>query len=188
MLEDSKMCNKAVHRCFCVFYSIPDQHKTQEIYDSVVCLYPSLIVYCPDKYITQRMFDEPVDDSLAALKLIPDWFVTSKMFKKLYNGLYADENILYSNKDSSYVTFCFDEIGVLSVNLSDINLDNNLDEDDPDIIILIRPLLWHRKLKKLKALKKISEELMPIAWDPKGWFNFFILEDKQKEIEPIITE
>ena len=134
------------------------------------------------------MFDEPVDDSLAALKLIPDWFVTSKMFKKLYNGLYADENILYSNKDSSYVTFCFDEIGVLSVNLSDINLDNNLDEDDPDIIILIRPLLWHRKLKKLKALKKISEELMPIAWDPKGWFNFFILEDKQKEIEPIITE
>ena len=33
-----------------VFDSIPDQYKTQEIYDIVVSLYLFLIVYCPDKY------------------------------------------------------------------------------------------------------------------------------------------
>ena len=50
---------------FFVFYFIPDQHKTQEICDLVVSLYPFLIVYCPDKYLTQRMCDEAVDESLA---------------------------------------------------------------------------------------------------------------------------
>ena len=57
---------------FFVFDSIPDQYKTQEVYDIVVSLYPFLIVHCPDKYTTQKMFDETVDDSLVALKLIRD--------------------------------------------------------------------------------------------------------------------
>ena len=34
------MCYKAVHRCFSVFDSIPDQYKTQEICDIAVSLYP----------------------------------------------------------------------------------------------------------------------------------------------------
>ena len=29
---------------------------------------------------------------------------------------------------------------------------------------------------------------MPIAWDPKGWCNFSVSEDENKEIEPIFTE
>ena len=45
------------------------------------------------------MCEEAVDDSLARLKLIPDWFVTIKLIKKLFTALYADENILYFNKD-----------------------------------------------------------------------------------------
>ena len=36
------MCDKTVHRCFLVFGSTPDQHKTQEICDIVVSLYPLL--------------------------------------------------------------------------------------------------------------------------------------------------
>ena len=64
------MCYRAVHRCFFVFDSIPDQYKTQEICDQAVSLYPFLILYYPDKYITQRMWDEAVDDSLVALKCI----------------------------------------------------------------------------------------------------------------------
>ena len=51
---------------FFVFDSIPDQYKTQEVYDIVVSLYPFLILYCPDKYITQKMVDETVDDSIVA--------------------------------------------------------------------------------------------------------------------------
>ena len=36
---------------------------------------------------------------------IIDWSVTSKMIKKLLTALYADDNILYFNKDSSNAIF-----------------------------------------------------------------------------------
>ena len=45
-------------------------------------------------------------------------------------------------------------MGLLSVNLNNIILDNIFDEDDPDTIILIRLLAWQSKFKKRKALKK----------------------------------
>ena len=98
------------------------------------------------------MCDEAVDDSLAALKLIPDGFVTNKMIKLFYTASYADENILYFNEDFGDGTFCYDEMGVLSVNLININLDNNFDEDNPDTIIFIKLLAWHIKFGKHKAL------------------------------------
>ena len=43
-------------------------------------------------------------------------------------------------------------------------------------------------LKNVKHLEKISEELMPAAWRPKGWWNFCISEDQKKEIVPIFAE
>ena len=55
--------------------------------------------------------------------------------------MYADENVLYFNEDSADVTFCCDEMGILSVNLNNVNLDINFDEDDPGTIILIRLLV-----------------------------------------------
>ena len=100
------------------------------------------------------MCDEAVDDSLAPLKHILDWFVTSEMIKKLFITLYADENILYFNEDSGNVVFICNEMGILNIDLNNINLDNNFDEDDPDTIILIRLLAWHIKFEKRKALKK----------------------------------
>ena len=64
--------------------------------------------------------------------------------------------------------FSCNEMGILNIDLSNINLDNNFDEDDSDNIILIRLLAWHIKFEKCKALRKnISEELMPILWRPK---------------------
>ena len=45
-------------------------------------------------------------------------------------------------------------MGILNVDLNNINLDNNLVEDDPDTIILVRLLAWHIKFGKRKALKK----------------------------------
>ena len=124
--------------------------------DGVVSKDPFFIVYCPDKYKTQRMCNEAVDDSLAVLKLTPDWFVTSKMIKKLYIALYADENILYFTEDSRYVVFSYNEMGILNIDLSNINLDNNFYEDDPDTNILFRILGWHIKFENFKAIKKIQ--------------------------------
>ena len=64
--------------------------------------------------------------------------------------------------------FSCNEMGILNIDLNNINLDNNFDEDDSDNIILIRLLAWHIKFEKCKALRKnISEELMPILWRPK---------------------
>ena len=45
-------------------------------------------------------------------------------------------------------------MGILSVNLNNIDLDNNFDADDPDTIILIRLLACHIKFEKCKTLKK----------------------------------
>ena len=138
------MCDKAVNRCCCFF---------------------NFILFLID--IKRKKCDEAVDDSVATLKLIPDWFIKSKKIKKIFTALHADENILYFNEDSGNVVFNCDEMGILNIVLNIINLDNNLDEDDPDIIILIRLLAGHIKFEKRKALKKeLNEELMPIVWHP----------------------
>ena len=100
---------------------------------------------------------ETVDDCLAALKPVPDWFVTSKMIKKLFTALYADENTLYFNEAPGNVVFNCNGMGILNIDLNNINLDNNFDEDDPDTIILIRLLAWHIKFRKhKKTLKRVE--------------------------------
>ena len=57
----------------------------------------------------------------------------------------------FFDEGSGDVTFCSNEMGFLSVSISNINLDNNFDEDNPDTIILI--LALHSKFKKRKAVK-----------------------------------
>ena len=42
--------------------------------------------------------------------------------------------IFYFNEDSGNVVFSFNEMGILNIDLNNINLDNNFDEDDPDTI------------------------------------------------------
>ena len=125
------------------------------------------IGYVPDN--TQQICDKAVDDCLVALEFVPDWFIRSKMIKILFTALYADENIFYFNEDSGHAIVDCNEMGILNIDLYNINLDDtNYDEDDPDTIILIRLLVWHIKFEKGKALKKeLNEELMPVAWHPK---------------------
>ena len=72
------------------------------------------------------------------MKPISDWRILSKMIKKLYNALYADDGLLFNDENSGDVIFCCNEMGILSVNLNNINLDNNFDKDDPNTIILIK--------------------------------------------------
>ena len=52
-------------------------------------------------------------------------------------------------------------MGILSIDLNKINLDNNFDEDDRDTIILIK--LWHGilNLKNEKHLKKDKWRINP---------------------------
>ena len=45
-------------------------------------------------------------------------------------------------------------MGILNIDLSNINLDINFNEDGLGNTILIRLLAWHIKFEKHKALKK----------------------------------
>ena len=62
------------------------------------------------------------------------------MIKKLFAVLYADENIIHFNEDSSHAVFNCNQIGI-----NKNNFDKNFDEDDPDTIILIRLFAWYIK-------------------------------------------
>ena len=73
-------------------------------------------------------------------------------------------------------------MGIRSVNLNNIDLDNNFDEGNPVTIVLTRLLAWHSNFKKTQStLKKISEELMPTAWHSKLWWNVCMSEDGEKK-------
>ena len=68
--------------------------------------------------------------------------------------MYADENVLYFNKDSgNFVSNC-NEMGILNTDFNNINLDNNFDKDDPDIIILATLLGRHIRFENEKNFKK----------------------------------
>ena len=87
----------------------------------------------------KEMCNKAVDDLLPALRFVPDWIVTSKMIKKIPTALYADDNMFYFNKVSGNVVLSCNEMGIVSWDLNNINLDNiNYDEDDLETIIHIR--------------------------------------------------
>ena len=149
--------------------------------DKIISENPFMLKYCPDEYITQKMCDKAVDDFLPTLDFVPDWFVTNKMIKKLFTALYADENILYFDKDFGNAVFNCDEMGILNIDLININLDNNFDEDDPVTIIYVRLLAWHIKFQKHEALKKeLNEELMPTAWHLNSWRDWCVSEERNR--------
>ena len=68
------------------------------------------------------------------------------------------------NEGSGDAIFNCNGMGILNIDLNNINLDDNVNEGDLDNIILIRLLAWHIKFEKCKERKKeSSEELMPVA-------------------------
>ena len=81
------------------------------------------------------------------------------------------ERKIYSflNEDSANVTFSSDEMGILSVDLNNINLNNaNFYEHDSNTITHVRLVVWCNKLKQHKVFRKgISKKLRSIARHPK---------------------
>ena len=104
----------------------------------------------PNRYKTLKTCDEAVDDCLAALKFIPDWFVTSKILEMFHDPLLANDDILFFNEDFSKVNFFVNEMGILSVDLDKMSLDddNYFYAHDPETIIHIRLLAWCNKFEK----------------------------------------
>ena len=84
----------------------------------------------------------------AALKFIPDWFVTTGMIKKLFSASYTDEILLYFNKDFGDATFNYKKMGIVNINLNNINLDM--------ILIKILVLLFFSKF--LLGIENLENE------------------------------
>ena len=88
------------------------------------------------------------------------------MLEKFHDALLVDDDILFFDEYFSKFTFFVNDMGILGVEIYQINLDddNNFYEDDSDTGIHVRVLAWHNKFEKCKALKKyISKELIPVA-------------------------
>ena len=79
--------------------------------------------------------------------------------------------VYFFDRDIGNVIFCCDKMGVLSVNVININLeDTNYDEDDLDTTILARLLTGNIIFQKSKPLKKeLNEKLMYVAWHPEAF-------------------
>ena len=45
-------------------------------------------------------------------------------------------------------------MGILNIDLNNVNLVNNFDEDDPGTFFHVRIFAWHIRFEKRKALKK----------------------------------
>ena len=89
------------------------------------------------------------------LKFVPDWFVTSKMIQKLYKVSFVDDDILFLDKGSDNATFSIGEMGIISVDLNNINPDDlNIYENDTKTIIHACLLVCHYSYKQNKALRK----------------------------------
>ena len=80
-------------------------------------------------------------------------------------------------------------MGIVTIDLNNINHeDTNYNKDDIKTVIQVRLLAWHIKFKKREALKKdINEELILIAQHPKGWWNFCMPKEEEKEVELVFT-
>ena len=119
-----EMCDKSVPKDpFMLKYS-DDRYKNQEMCDKAFSEEPFLLKICHDSYKTPEMRDKAVDDFPTTLKSVPDWFVTSKVIKNLHSALFADDNLLFCDKDSGIVTFSSDEMSILSVDFNNNNLDD----------------------------------------------------------------
>ena len=105
---------------------------------------------------------------LPTLKFASDWFVTYKMLQELDDFIFSNDDIVFVNKDSDNVIFSSDDMGLNTIYLDNINLDDDkYDDDDSANIIRVSLKTWCNRHKQRKACKKeIRKELMSVAWHP----------------------
>ena len=148
------MCYKAVTTCPFVFDSIPDRYKTQEMVNNVGSEDPYMLKYCLYKYKTQEMCDKAVNSYLLALNFVPDWFVTNKIIDKLYSAMFSNHQMVL-DLDPDFVTLFSNIIGLDSLTLDSINLDDNSFEYcDPEIISNVRLVGLYHRFTQRKACKE----------------------------------
>ena len=137
---------------------------------------------CVIKYFSKKpiMLKYCLDTCMSALKFVPDWLVTSKMLEILDNIVFSNDDINLNYLDCDIVTFLSDDMDVNTIGLNNINLDDN----DLEIMIHVRPVAWCNEYKQCKTFEKeFSKDVMLVAWHPTRWWDWCVPEDKEKQIE-----
>ena len=127
--KTQEICVKAVDTCSFVFNSVRDRYKTQEMSDKVFSKEPFTLKYCLHRCKTQDMCDKVVDLYLLILKFIPDWFIMCRMIEKHDNALFSNDDIVFGDIVSDIVTFFSNDIDLNSININNINLDDDIFHD-----------------------------------------------------------
>ena len=77
------------------------------------------------------------------------------MLEKLDNVVFSNGHIEFDDIDSDIVTFFGDGMGLVTIELNNINLDNNdFNADDPANIVFVRIMGGPNRFKQRKAWKK----------------------------------
>ena len=114
------------------------------------------------------------------------WFITAKIFEILNEVVFSNDDKDLDYIDPDIVTFVSDDMGIKTISLNVINLDdNNFNEDGREIVIHVKLIAWCIKYRQRKASKKdLSKELMFLSWYATMWWNWLcqMMQKKNKTI------
>ena len=111
------------------------------------------------------------------------WFITVKIFEILKEVVFSNDDKDLDYIDPDIVTFVSDDMGIKTISLNVINLDdNNFNEDGREIVIHVKLIAWCIKYRQRKASKKdLSKELMFLSWYATIWWDWCVSDDEKKE-------
>ena len=70
------------------------------------------------------------------------------MIEKLDSAVFFNDYVAFGDLDSDFVTFFSRDIGLNSITLENINLDDDhFDYCDPETINHVKPMAWHNTYK-----------------------------------------
>ena len=174
------MCNETVHTYPCAIQIVRDWHKKcDKAVDTCHFLFDSVPGWCK----TQEICDKALDVCLPVLKIVHDWFVSNKMLEKLDTVVFFKDNIVFVNVDSDHAKFFSDSKNIVVIAFHIVSLDDvNSDDDDPEMIILVRFIALSNRHKQCKSCKEeISKKLMSVAWHPTRWWYSWLLHQSGTE-------
>ena len=110
------------------------------------------------------------------------WFITAKIFEILNEVVFSNDDKDLDYIDPDIVTFVSDDMGIKTISLNVINLDdNNFNEDGREIVIHVKLIAWCIKYRQRKASKKdLSKELMFLSWYATIWWDWLCQMMKKK--------
>ena len=102
-----------------------------------------MLKFFPDCCKNQIMCSKAVGALLPALKFNSNYSVANKMLEKL-DCVFSNDGIFFVDVYSDAVTFFNDDMDHNTINLNNINFDDNsFDEVDSEISNKLLPAIWH---------------------------------------------